>query len=648
MQNTKHCLCFVLCFILSMFVCNAEYSIRLQNEVKQYEISPQLIEQLEDRDANYSIEQIVSPLINVRFKASGERMLRNTNRNAAYWLKFTVLNHTDKRHQWLIESFNFRINEITCYMQTNSGMIEMIEGDQFKFSQRALGHKNFEFLIPNSQEEITCYLRIRTKQPASFELYIRRFDAFASYAIGEYFLLGFFYGTICIVALFSLLLLLSFRKMVFLYYSLFLTGFGIFFMCQDGTGFQYIWSNYPLINAHSISISRLLMLIPYIFYFCAFLDLKQKYPIVWKLMMAWIIVRLCVALIPDANDQLLSIVMYYDYIPFIVAYAYAIHSYSKGFKPALYFAIGFSVLLISFIINSLRVACIVESTIFTAYSLNFGAVLEILFLSLSLGSWLRLMIQEKIETENMNKMLEERVLQRTETLQIQNDIIHAKANELDTLFYRLSHDIKGPIKSILGLANLGLIDIQDRENYFKLIQGSAWKLDKITTDFRQLSFINHLEQKDIKIIDISTLLDTVFENLDAPKDYPNIAISIDKTHSVPFKSHEHIVFTIIENLIENALKYSNPNIDSKLNISISVTEKQACLTFTDNGIGIQKGNQDKIFTMFFREYIKEEISGTGLGLYIVKISLEKINGSIHYHSQANGDTTFVVEIPNLA
>ena len=248
----------------------------------------------------------------------------------------------------------------------------------------------------------------------------------------------------------------------------------------------------------------------------------------------------------------------------------------------------------------------------------------------------------------MNKMLEERVLQRTDTLQIQNDIIHAKANELDTLFYRLSHDIKGPIKSILGLANLGLIGIQDRENYFKLIQGSAWKLDKITTDFRQLSFINHLEQKDIKIIDISTLLDTVFENLDAPKDYPNIAISIDKTHSVPFKSHEHIVFTIIENLIENALKYSNPNIDSKLNISISVTEKQACLTFTDNGIGIQKGNQDKIFTMFFREYIKEEISGTGLGLYIVKISLEKINGSILYHSQANGDTTFVVEIPNLA
>jgi signal transduction histidine kinase len=633
---------------LSSLSANAEYTITLHNGDKQYQISPQLIEQLEDPSASYTIEQIVSPLINSRFKASGESMLRNSNRDAAYWLKLTLSNKTDNSQQWLIESFNFRINEISCYMQTNTGITEVIEGDKYQFNQRAIGHKNFEFLIPNSQRNITCYLRIRTKQPASFELYVRRFDAFTTYAIGEYFLLGIFYGTIGIVALFSLLMLLSFRKIVFLYYSLFLTGFAAFFMCQDGTGFQYIWANYPFINAHSISISRLLMLIPYTFYFCEFLNIKQKSPWIWKAMIGWIFLRIVLAFIPHNNDHFLSIIMYYDYVPFIVAYLSAIYSYYNGFKPALYFAIGFSVLLISFIINSLRVACIVESNIFTAYSLNFGAVLEILFLSLSLGSWLRLMIQEKLVTENINKVLEERVLERTETLQIQNEIINEKAKELNTLFYRLSHDIKGPIKSILGLANLGIIDLNDRENYFKLIQGSALKLDKITTDFRQLSNIKKFDKEEITKIDFETLVNKSLTNLQTIKEYDSILISKDIQQSGVFRSSEHIIYSVVENIIENALKYSKiQEVDSTLDILIRANETKAILQFTDNGIGIQKENREHIFTMFFREHLKEDASGTGLGLYIVKMSLEKINGSITYQPVSSGGTTFIVEIPNV-
>ncbi|WP_299255146.1 sensor histidine kinase [uncultured Cytophaga sp.] len=626
----------------------AEYAVTLHNGDKQYQISPQLIEQLEDPTASFTIEQVTSPLFNSRFKASGESMLRNSNRESAYWLKLTILNKTDKSQQWLIESFNFRINEISCYMQTNTGFSEVIEGDQYKFSQRSVGHKNFEFLIPNSKEQIICYLRIRTKQPASFELYIRRFDAFTTYAIGEYFLLGIFYGTIGIVALFSLLMLLSFRKIVFLYYSLFLTGFAVFFMCQDGTGFQYLWANYPFINTHSISISRLLMLIPYTLYFCAFLEIKQKSPWIWKAMMVWIVVRIVIACIPQNNDQFLSLIMYYDYIPFIVAYLSAIYAYYKGFKPALYFAIGFSVLLISFIINSLRVACIVESNIFTAYSLNFGAVLEILFLSLSLGSWLKIMIQEKIVTENINKILEERVSERTEVLQIQNEIINEKVDELDTLFYRLSHDIKGPIKSILGLANLGLIDVLDRENYFKLIQGSALKLDKITTDFRELSNIKKSDKEEICEIDFEHLLNKIQTSLEPTNEYKTIVISKDIHQTGVFRSHEHIIYTVIENIIENAMKYTKVQVEaSKLDILIRANESKAILQFTDNGIGIQKENREHIFTMFFREHLKEEISGTGLGLYIVKMSLEKINGTITYQPVSTGGTTFIVEIPNV-
>lgn len=418
-------------------------------------------------------------------------------------------------------------------------------------------------------------------------------------------------------------------------------------MCQDGTGFQYLWADYPIINAHSISIARIVMLIPYTFYFTEFLDVRKKLPTVWKLMMGWIVLRI-VLVFAYQNDIFLMILMYYDYIPFVVAYFCAIYSYRNGFKPALYFTLGFSVLLTAFIINSLRVACIVESNIFTAYSLNVGAVIEILFLSLALGSWLRQIIQEKMVTENMNRLLEEKVEERTEVLQIQNTIINEKAQELDTLFYRLSHDIKGPIKSILGLANLGAVDKQNQLEYFRRIQVSAKNLDKITSDFVQLSNVQKYKSDKVVEINFKELVPQVIDSLRYIPDFERITINTDIRQKVVFHSHRHILHSVILNLVENAIKYQNHTVpESILNITISVISTKAIMQFSDNGIGITKENKENIFNIFYREGIKEGTMGSGLGLYIVKTSLKKINGTITYVPNSDKGATFIVELPNV-
>lgn len=642
---------FCICCFFSFFIgvtAKAHYSIKLNNGEKQYAIESRFVEQLEDTNASYTIEHIASNAISKQFKASGETMLRNKNRNAAYWFKFNIINNAAKNQQWLIESFNFRLNEITFYIKTDSGFIQVKQGDIYSFNSRSIGHKNFECILPNSTDTIQCFIRIKTKQPASFELFIRRIDTFTTYAIGEYFLLGLFYGTIGIVALFSLFMLFSFRKPIFLYYSLFLTGFGIFFMCQDGTGFQYLWPDFPIVNSHSIQVSRLLMLIPYTLYFCAFLDIQTKLPMVWKFMMVWIFLRVAFIFIHEESDFLLDLLMYFDYIPFIVAYFSAIYTYIKGFKPALFFAIGFSILLTAFIINSLRVACIVESNIFTAYSLNFGAVIEILFLSLALSSWLRQLIQEKALTEKLNRLLEEKVQERTKILQIQNSIINDKINELDTLFYRLSHDIKGPLKSIIGLSNLGIIDSADRENYFKLIQSSAINLDNITSDFVLLSKVQKYNMLDLAKINFQEAIDNALDQLKDSFDTNTLSIKTDINQKDIFYSHQEIIDLVLLNIIDNAIKYRKWNTDdSKLTITIEADKEKATLTFSDNGVGITNKNEQHVFDMFYREGRKDGVTGTGLGLYIVKVSLQKINGTIQFLTNADQGATFVVEIPNM-
>jgi len=251
-------------------------------------------------------------------------------------------------------------------------------------------------------------------------------------------------------------------------------------------------------------------------------------------------------------------------------------------------------------------------------------------------------------TEKLNKMLEEKVQERTKILQIKNGIINDKINELDTLFYRMSHDIKGPVKSIMGLANLGIIDATDREHYFKLIQSSAINLDNITSDFVLLSKIQNYNMIDLSEIDFEKSVNEKIQDLKNTPDFNSILIKTHIDQKVIFYSHQEIIDLMFLNIIDNAIKYRKWNAnDSKLTITITTDEEKACLTFADNGVGVTSKNEVNVFEMFYREGRKEGAIGTGLGLYIVKFSLQKINGSIKYFTNQDEGATFVVEIPNM-
>jgi signal transduction histidine kinase len=103
---------------------------------------------------------------------------------------------------------------------------------------------------------------------------------------------------------------------------------------------------------------------------------------------------------------------------------------------------------------------------------------------------------------------------------------------------------------------------------------------------------------------------------------------------------------VFNNIISNAVQYRDTRKeDSYLKIDILVDEKRAILRFSDNGIGIPEEYVDKIFKMFFRA--NADSKGSGLGLYIVKGVLEKLEGSVSVQSRLGEGTTFNFEIPNL-
>ena len=112
-----------------------------------------------------------------------------------------------------------------------------------------------------------------------------------------------------------------------------------------------------------------------------------------------------------------------------------------------------------------------------------------------------------------------------------------------------------------------------------------------------------------------------------------------------FYADYYRVSVILNNLISNAIKYHDQNKENPfLHIDVSVAEERVLMKFEDNGIGIDKQLLPKIFNMFFRATTAKD--GSGLGLYIVKEAVEKLQAKIEIQSELGVGTSFLLRIPN--
>ena len=118
-----------------------------------------------------------------------------------------------------------------------------------------------------------------------------------------------------------------------------------------------------------------------------------------------------------------------------------------------------------------------------------------------------------------------------------------------------------------------------------------------------------------------------------------------KNEAIPFNNDALLVNIIASNIISNAYKYCNPETKSFLKIQIEISPLSASLSFKDNGIGIQQEHMDKIFNMFYRATDRSQ--GSGLGMYIVKQAVEKVNGKIAIKSTYGEGTELKIMLPNL-
>lgn len=235
------------------------------------------------------------------------------------------------------------------------------------------------------------------------------------------------------------------------------------------------------------------------------------------------------------------------------------------------------------------------------------------------------------------------------TLRTQNEELIKINKELDSFVYSVSHNLRAPLMSVLGLINLVQLEHKNSDqamhNYFKMMQHSIHKLDETLKEILDYSR-NARSALSISEVDICKMVGDSFERMKYMDGSGSMTKSVEARKDYPFFTDSYRLSVIINNLVSNAIKYRDIHKENhSLKVTAEVSGTDLNLTFVDNGIGIEKEFIPRIFEMFYRATERSE--GAGLGLYIVRETVQKLHGNISVESQIGKGTTFRVTIPNL-
>ena len=245
-----------------------------------------------------------------------------------------------------------------------------------------------------------------------------------------------------------------------------------------------------------------------------------------------------------------------------------------------------------------------------------------------------------------NQSLQSELIEANNILTETNSELIKHNNELRQFSFSVSHNLRGPVASLLGL--LGLVDPKsitgENIEIFKHVQATTENLDTIIKDL-------------IKIIDIRQDIFQIRQKVFLEDEFKAVHDMLENeiyTHHVEFRNNfsrceiiysvKPMIHSILYNLVSNSIKYRSLDQLPVIEISSEELDDQFTLIIKDNGLGIDLStHKDDMFKLYRRFH--RHVEGKGLGLYLVKLQCEALGGSIHVESELNRFTQFTLHLP---
>jgi len=569
--------------------------------------------------------------------------ITNEEINKDTWVTFTLSNPQNKYIDWYLLSYNYSISEIDLVEFDSSGnATKQIFRDSISIYERYIEHKQPVFsILLKPKETKKFYLRVKNNISYDYVFVLFSHEAFLSHFLRENLIYGIFYGFMLFVILYNIFHYLLLREKVILFYCFFIFFQLIHMLFRDGTGL-FIIPNHTeyadiLKNLARGGLAVFLLLYTY-YYFRA--DSNKSY---YKWFIVLIIIRIVCTVIL-LNDTT-HITFHLELLTILFCTFFSYTYYKKDNGDAKYMVIGLSLLSIAYTLYYVSIILWSSMAGIGFFAMYYGIAGESIFMTLALTERFKRIKLDNFKKQQMNQELELLVDNRTTQIAEQNKLLEEKSDELNLFLYSASHDLRGPLKSIEGLCNVGLLD--QEANHSELYHLIIRKLKNLESNISDLNSVTKLKNEELpkSIIDFNSLHEEIKERFDGMPGFQNLTFNYSNLLSKPYIADSFSVKCIYQNIFENALKYKDSSRDFILSISIFEESPDSfIIRFEDNGVGISDKILPNIFNMFYRGN-EESREDTGLGLYIVKQAINKLGGEINVLSKVGQGTVFIIKLP---
>ena len=446
---------FILILAITKSVCAQKEIILLNDTSSNYDVYSNLYLHKAGKKINTIQEVLKSDFPFVLNKVRTAPNLGFTENN--FWFRFSIKNNSTPRKLILEIPYPF-FNQLEIYLVKNGKVISKeIVGDHLPFSKRKIKNKNFIFELdfaPNEDVKIFAHI-LCDGEATSFPVKLLKSIELSEYYYQEQLMLGFYYGILLFALFLSIFLGISLKESINFWYFLYILSIGLFQLALDGLAFQYLWPNNIWLANHIIPMAGSAGIFFFIKFTQRLLQTEKLAPrfyitlnIVAAIVFAFFIASMFGNPLYSWSLKGLNLL---GLIANILVFSASIIVFRSNYKPARYFLIAFSLLILGILSALLKNFGILPRVFLTEYGIQIGSAIEIIFLSFALSERVKVLKDEKTEVQNLlieqykennriqaeiNIELERKVEERTFEISEQNKVISEKNKDItDSINY---------------------------------------------------------------------------------------------------------------------------------------------------------------------------------------------------------------------